>query len=219
MARFPAAFHLDVDQDGVRDLLFRPTPLETNDDESVHFFRNTGTEDEPAWQFITDTYLQNGMIDLGRGAYPSFHDFDGDGLLDLAVANKERYEGVDQTPAAVAVFRNVGTTTEPEFELVDNDWIALEDYQIEGPYPAFGDLDGDGDSTSLSETSWDAFTNSQTWLHRSVAEFTLTALSIPEDGSGEAIDVGQFAAATPRHGRRRRPRHGRRRKERHAHAV
>ena len=49
------------------------------------------------------------MIDLGRGAYPSFHDFDGDGLLDLAVANKERYEGVDQTPAAVAVFRNVGT--------------------------------------------------------------------------------------------------------------
>ena len=93
---------------GVRDLLFSPnTPLETNDDESVHFFRNTGTEDEPAWQFITDTYLQDGMIDLGRGAYPSFHDFDGDGLLDLAVANKERYEGVDQTPAAVAVLAAV----------------------------------------------------------------------------------------------------------------
>ena len=146
LARFPAAFHLDVDQDGVRDLLFSPnTPLETNDDESVHFFRNTGTEDEPAWQFITDTYLQDGMIDLGRGAYPSFHDFDGDGLLDLAVANKERYEGVDQTPAAVAVFRNAGTATEPQFDLVDLNWIALVDFQIESPYPAFGDLDGDGD--------------------------------------------------------------------------
>ncbi|MEC8663228.1 MAG: VCBS repeat-containing protein [Bacteroidota bacterium] len=195
LARFPAAFHLDVDQDGVRDLLFSPnTPLETNDDESVHFFRNTGTEDEPAWQFITDTYLQDGMIDLGRGAYPSFHDFDGDGLLDLAVANKERYEGVDQTPAAVAVFRNAGTATEPQFDLVDLDWIALADFQIESPYPAFGDLDGDGDLDVLVGDELGRiheFTNvapAGAW-----PEFTLTALSIPEDGSGEAIDVGQFA--------------------------
>ena len=195
LARFPAAFHLDVDQDGVRDLLFSPnTPLETNDDESVHFFRNTGTEDEPAWQFITDTYLQDGMIDLGRGAYPSFHDFDGDGLLDLAVANKERYEGVDQTPAAVAVFRNGGTATEPQFDLVDLDWIALADFQIESPYPAFGDLDGDGDLDVLVGDELGRiheFTNvapAGAW-----PEFTLTALSIPEDGSGEAIDVGQFA--------------------------
>ncbi|MGB0178589.1 MAG: FG-GAP repeat domain-containing protein [Flavobacteriales bacterium] len=195
LARFPAAFHLDVDQDGVRDLLFSPnTPLETNDDESVHFFRNTGTEDEPAWQFITDTYLQDGMIDLGRGAYPSFHDFDGDGLLDLAVANKERYEGVDQTPAAVAVFRNGGTATEPQFDLVDLDWIALADFQIESPCPAFGDLDGDGDLDVLVGDELGRiheFTNvapAGAW-----PEFTLTALSIPEDGSGEAIDVGQFA--------------------------
>ena len=195
LARFPAAFHLDVDQDGVRDLLFSPnTPLETNDDESVHFFRNTGTEEEPAWQFITNNYLQDGMVDLGRGAYPSFHDFDGDGLLDLAVANKERYEGVDQTPAAVAVFRNAGTTTEPQFELVDLDWIALEDFQIESPYPAFGDLDGDGDLDVLVGDELGRiheFTNvapAGAW-----PEFTLTALSIPEDGSGEAIDVGQFA--------------------------
>ncbi|MGB1636665.1 MAG: FG-GAP repeat domain-containing protein, partial [Flavobacteriales bacterium] len=146
LPRFPAAFHLDVDQDGVRDLLFSPnTPLETNDDESVHFYRNAGTEEAPVWEFTTESYMQGGMVDLGRGAYPSFHDFDSDGLLDLAVANKERYEGVDQTPAAVAVYRNIGSAESPSFELVNLDWITLVDYQIESPYPAFGDLDGDGD--------------------------------------------------------------------------
>ena len=49
------------------------------------------------------------MIDMGRGAYPVLMDFDGDGLLDLAIANKERHEGIDQTPAFVASYRNVGS--------------------------------------------------------------------------------------------------------------
>ncbi len=195
LPRFPAAFHLDVDQDGVRDLLFSPnTPLETNDDESVHFYRNAGTENAPVWEFTTDTYMQDGMVDLGRGAYPSFHDFDGDGLLDLAVANKERYEGVDQTPAAVAAYRNIGSAESPAFELVNLDWINLADYQIESPYPAFGDLDGDGDLDVLVGDElgrihqFDNVAQPGAW-----PEFTLTALSLPDNETGEAIDVGQFA--------------------------
>ena len=195
LPRFPAAFHLDVDQDGVRDLLFSPnTPLETDDDASVHFFKNTGTEEAPTWSFATDTYVQDQMVDLGRGAYPSFHDFDGDGLLDLAVANKERYEGVDQTPAAVASYRNVGTATSPAFERVNLDWIPLNTFQIESPYPAFGDLDGDGDLDALVGDElgrihqFDNVAEAGSW-----PEFQLAALSIPDGETGEAIDVGQFA--------------------------
>ena len=195
LPRFPAAFHLDVDQDGVRDLLFSPnTPLETDDDAGVHFFKNTGTEEAPSWSFASDTYLQDQMMDLGRGAYPSFHDFDGDGLLDLAVANKERYEGVDQTPAAVASYRNVGSATSPAFERVNLDWIPLNTFQIESPYPAFGDLDGDGDLDALVGDElgrihqFDNVAGTGAW-----PEFELAALSIPDGETGEAIDVGQFA--------------------------
>ena len=54
LPRFPAAFHLDVDLDGTKDLLFSPnTPLETNDDAGVHWFKNTGSEDAPCGRFKT----------------------------------------------------------------------------------------------------------------------------------------------------------------------
>ena len=126
LPKFPAAYHLDVDFDGVQDLLFSPnTSLETDDDASVHFFKNTGSDDAPSWTFVTDRHLQQDMLDFGRGAYPVLHDFDGDGLLDLAVANKERHEGVGETPAAIAAYKNVGTASSPVFQEVTLDWVPL----------------------------------------------------------------------------------------------
>ena len=42
--------------------------------------------------------MQDGMIDLGRGAYPVLYDVDSDGLIDLVATNKENYHGAGSTP-------------------------------------------------------------------------------------------------------------------------
>jgi len=193
--RFPAAYHEDVDQDGVRDLMIAPNAtFEVDGRNGSWWYRNVGSESAPEWVLQTKAFLQEGMIDLGRGAYPAFTDFDGDGLIDLVVANKERYLGPGLTPALLARFRNVGTATAPAFQQLDTNWLALPDYGLESVIPEFGDIDGDGDEDMLLG---DELGNLHLWenVAESGAEMELVLTEAAmADAGGTAIDVGQFAA-------------------------
>ena len=83
------------------------------------------------------------MVDLGSESIPSLVDWDGDGDLDLLVANK--IDPSDGRTAGITRFENVGTTAAPSFRLRG----ALP---LRGSYhyaPAFGDLDGDGTADLL----------------------------------------------------------------------
>ncbi|HIO59125.1 MAG TPA: T9SS type A sorting domain-containing protein [Flavobacteriales bacterium] len=193
--RFPAAYHLDVDNDGVRDLVFSPnTYLETDDDASVHYLRNTGEDLNPTWEYIQNDFIQEGMIDLGRGAYPLLIDLDGDGLLDLVIANKEKYTSVDNTPTSLLLFRNTGTTTHPVFDHQIQDTVDLATYGIESAFPAMGDLDGDGDLDLIVGDELGL-------MHRfqnNAGQGFMPSMQISElsifDSEGITIDIGQFAA-------------------------
>ncbi|MGB2135304.1 MAG: FG-GAP repeat domain-containing protein, partial [Flavobacteriales bacterium] len=117
LERFPAAYPIDPDDDGDWDLVISPNiALEIDDDRCVQLWENQGTTDAPLWALASDHWIQDGTIDVGRGAIPVLHDLDGDGDLDLAVGNKERYEGVNDTPTALALFENTGTATQPTLE-------------------------------------------------------------------------------------------------------
>ena len=108
----PVPFFTDINNDGVDDLLvspFDPNPMASVGLESVWLYVNHGTNEIPDFQLYTKSFLQDGMIDVGKGAYPVFTDWNGDGLTDLKVKD---FEG------RVTVFKNVGTALQPAFELV-----------------------------------------------------------------------------------------------------
>lgn len=195
LARFPAAYPIDPDADGDWDLVISPNVnLEIDDDRCVQLWENQGTLNEPVWALVNDAWIQDGMIDVGRGAIPNLADLDGDGDFDLLVGNKERYEGVNTTPSALALFENTGSSTEPVFEWRTWSAVDFEVNGIESAFPALGDLDEDGDLDLIVGDElgllhyYENTAGAGNWPQWQMAELSVS------DDEGNAIDVGQFAA-------------------------
>jgi hypothetical protein len=146
---FPASFYLDVDNDGKKDLLASPNSSQTGEDyNAVWWYKNTGSDNAPVFQFMKKNFLVEHMIDMGTDAHPVFVDYNADGLLDLVVGNSSFFMPFGEKAPRIYLFENIGTPTSPLFDLVDDDYLNFS--QIAGPNnfapaPAFGDLDNDGD--------------------------------------------------------------------------
>ncbi len=144
---FPASFYLDLNNDGKKDLVGAVNARRNAEDDEVWFYENTNNNEFPEFSFRTNDFLVSEMVDLGTGARPQLVDYNADGLLDLVLSNYSFFEPFGQFNARIFLFENVGSTTEPAFELVDDDYLGLNEFSQTTRYfsPAFGDMDGDGD--------------------------------------------------------------------------
>lgn len=143
---FPAAFYLDVNNDGKKDLIVSPTGDGRSENTTgVWYYKNIGYDSLPNLQLQQQGFFQKTMIELGEGAYPVFVDFDGDGLMDIVTGNYGYFAGTNTYNGRLRAYRNTGTVAEPEYTLYAADFANLSSANLDGITPAFGDLDGDGD--------------------------------------------------------------------------
>ncbi len=151
---FPASYYLDVDNDGIKDLLVAPnTANQVEDQKSIQYYRNTGTNGMPHFSFQRYGILQDEMIDLGTSAKPTFMDYNGDGLQDLLIGAAGRFDSLVGFHPLLALYKNVGTAQQPAFDLVSADYLNLRSHpaftNASYLHPTAGDLDGDGDQDLL----------------------------------------------------------------------
>ena len=153
---FPSCAFSDVDNDGIRDLVvspFDPSFYKTENKRSCWFYKNNGTNDHPEFTFQTDHFFQNEMIDVGTNAYPVVTDVNGDDLPDLIIGNYGYYDSSYYYQATlqslfstrIAYYKNTGQLNDPSFHLITDDFGNLSLLKLLAAYPAFSDLDDDGD--------------------------------------------------------------------------
>ncbi|TNE69222.1 MAG: T9SS type A sorting domain-containing protein [Bacteroidetes bacterium] len=150
---FPAAFYLDLNNDGKKDMVAAPNNKFVNEDRNgVWYYPNTATTaQDHVFELETKRFLVGDMVDAGTATHPVLVDVNADGLLDIVIGNYGYFTpGIAQN-ASLYLYRNTGTAMAPEFTLIDSDWQGLSEF-APNDYdfcPTFGDLDNDQDLDML----------------------------------------------------------------------
>tara|TARA_B100000809_G_scaffold263083_1_gene315520 strand:- start:3615 stop:5885 length:2271 start_codon:yes stop_codon:yes gene_type:complete len=160
LEHFPSGYYIDVNNDGVKDLISATNGMSLSENTlNVWCYLNGRHTDRPEFNFLTNSFLQEEMIDVGSGSHPVFFDYNLDGKKDLLIGNYGEFNSAvtEQYVSSLWLYENIGTLTVPRFELVDSNFVNVSSLNLDLPLnrktfglaPTFGDVDGDGDEDMI----------------------------------------------------------------------
>jgi hypothetical protein len=144
---FNAAFYLDVNNDGKRDLIATTNNRDGRNFEHIWLYINEGEDDAPIFSLTRRNLFLEDMFSVGSNSSPTFWDYNNDGLLDLLVGSAGRIISGNDKTGALELWINTGSKSVPEFTLLDEDYLSYKSLSNNGTNfsPAVGDIDNDGD--------------------------------------------------------------------------
>lgn len=148
---YVSSFYVDVDNDGVRELIATTNrELGLQNINHVWLYENVGTDASPVFELSTKNFLFEDSPSIPDASNPLFIDLNADGLQDLLVGTLGYLDGASNLYASLFRFDNVGTTTEPVYEFVTDNYLNLAaDETLSRISPTAADLDADGDQDIL----------------------------------------------------------------------
>lgn len=127
---------IDIDNDGLMELFItHGDPMDLND-ESIWFYENEGSPLKPRWELVTtqfDSIWHSDMSGL------SFIDLDNDNDSDILLGDFNS----EDTESRIILHENTGDSNNPQFS--KSSQIILSLFNHIKIYPAFVDIDSDGD--------------------------------------------------------------------------
>jgi len=143
----------DMDGDGDLDFiaLAYSDDDEYEDPSSLFYQENTGTNTAPA--FAPPQLNSFGFVGLIDGGTVSAVDIDDDGDVDLIITGRDYSVDTYNGEATVVFYENTGTAESPDFAAGEMNVLGLTPQPSESNFlfPAFGDLDNDGDLDVLGQ--------------------------------------------------------------------